>query len=96
MQGPVLMYRVRRQIRVSYLFVTCLFRTLRVLAWVEVRCKYRIVESQSLYGPLGPGGFELVEAFCIDFFFFTYGRWPKKSPWACQSNNVGAKSPGQR
>lgn len=40
MQGLVLMYRVRRQIRVSYLFVTCLFRPLRVLARVGIRYKY--------------------------------------------------------
>ena len=78
MQGPVLMYRVRRQIRVSYLFVTCLFRPLRVLAWLEVRYEYRIVESQSLYGPYGPGAFGPLEAFCTDFFFFTCAGWRKK------------------
>ena len=72
------MYRVCRQIRVSYLFVTCLFRPLRVLARVEIRYKYSIVESQSLYGPYGSGVFEVVDAFCSDFFFFTHEVWRKK------------------
>lgn len=78
MQGLVLMYRVRRQIRVSYLFVTCLFRPLRILARVEIRYKHSIVGNQSLYGPYGSGIFEGVDAFCTDIFFFTHEVWRKK------------------
>ena len=69
--GLVLMYRVCRQIRVSYLFVTCLIRPFRVLARVEIHDRYKVVESQSLYGPNEPRAFKFVEGFCVGFFFLT-------------------------
>lgn len=93
MQGLVLMYRVRRQIRVSYLFVTCLFRPLRVLARVEIRYKYSIVDSQSLCDLMDQASLKLW-THSIQTSSSSHMKFGAKRSWACQSDNAGASRGG--